>query len=412
MKTIEDVCNANKLIEAFHNAQKGCIWKESVQRYECNLLLNTYDLQKSVREGHYSQREFYEFKINERGKCRDIKSMYISDRVLQRSLCDNIITPAIEPYLIYDNGASLKDKGVDFTRARLEHHLHSYFRENGSNDGFVLLIDFSKYFDNIQHEELYEMLCDRVPDKEVRKLLKNILEGFKIDVSYLSDEDYQNCMNVVFNSLEYSKLDRSMMIGEKMMPKSVGIGSQISQSSGIYYPGRMDNYCKIVKGIKYYGRYMDDTYIISSDKEYLLKLLNDITDICNDLGIFINKKKTQIVKLSHGFKFLKIHYILTDSGKVLKKFDSGTFTREKRKIKKFRKKYESGEMLYEDIVHSYLGWRGSVKKFKANTRTLHEVDRMFLELFPEYIEENKKERKIYYEDSGRKRKSIKNDPGF
>lgn len=66
------------------------------------------------------------------------------------------------------------------------------------------------------------------------------------------------------------------------MHKSLGIGSQISQISGIYYPSKMDNYCKIVKGIKFYGRYMDDTYIIGNSKEELKSLLDDIDKICKN----------------------------------------------------------------------------------------------------------------------------------
>ncbi len=76
------------------------------------------------------------------------------------------------------------------------------------------------------------------------------------------------------------------------MDKSVGIGSEISQISGLLYPSRIDNYCKIVKGLKYYGRYMDDTYVIHESKEYLKQLLREITEICNEYGIFINNKKT------------------------------------------------------------------------------------------------------------------------
>ena len=59
---------------------------------------------------------------------------------------------------------------------------------------------------------------------------------------------------------------------------------------------------------------MDDIYIIHEDKEYLKGLLNDIQGICDELGLFINPKKTQIVKLSHGFTFLKIKYNLTGTG--------------------------------------------------------------------------------------------------
>lgn len=61
--------------------------------------------------------------------------------------------------------------------------------------------------------------------------------------------------------------------------RSVGIGSQISQIAGIFYPTRIDNYCKIVRSVKYYVRYMDDTYIIHNDKQYLRELLHDIQQI-------------------------------------------------------------------------------------------------------------------------------------
>ena len=59
-------------------------------------------------------------------------------------------------YLIYDNSASIKGKGIDFARKRLLVHLRKYYHQHGSNDGYILLIDFSKYYDNIQHEKLIE----------------------------------------------------------------------------------------------------------------------------------------------------------------------------------------------------------------------------------------------------------------
>lgn len=53
---------------------------------------------------------------------------------------------------------------------------------------------------------------------------------------------------------------------------------------------------------------MDDIYIIHESKEFLKGLLNDIRGICDEYGLFVNPKKTQIVKLSHGFTFLKIQF--------------------------------------------------------------------------------------------------------
>ena len=149
--------------------------------------------------------------------------------------------------------------------------------------------------------------------------IKQIIHGFEIDVSYMSDEEYKYCLNTVYNALEYAKIDKSLLTGEKFMKKSIGIGSQISQISGLLYPTRIDTYCKVVKGLKFYGRYMDDTYIIHESKEYLQQLLKEISEICEEYGIHINMKKTQIVKLSNVFPFLKIRYSLTKTGKVIQK---------------------------------------------------------------------------------------------
>lgn len=42
-------------------------------------------------------------------------------------------------------------KDISFTRKRFEQHLHEYYRKYGTNNGYILLIDFSKYYDNIRH---------------------------------------------------------------------------------------------------------------------------------------------------------------------------------------------------------------------------------------------------------------------
>ena len=88
--------------------------------------------------------------------------------------------------------------------------------------------------------------------------------------------------------------------------KGVDIGSQPSQNIGISYPSQIDNYIKIVRGCKYYGRYTDDSYIIHQDKEFLKQLLKEIKIISSKLGLIVNDRKTRIVKLSQQFKVLQI----------------------------------------------------------------------------------------------------------
>ncbi len=374
------LCNANLYIDAFNKCKKGSIWKESVQRYEMNLLKNIGQQITAVQNGTYGQKPFNEFTLNERGKTREIKAIHIEDRVVLRNLCDNILAPGIEKYLIYDNGASIKGKGIHFTRQRFETHLHKYYRQHGSNEGYILLMDFTKFFDNIQHSKLINEYKKRLHDKDLIEFLAKIINAFHIDVSYMDDEEYKYCLNSVYNALEYADIDKSLLTGEKYMDKSVGIGSQISQISGLLYPTRIDNYCKIVKSLKYYGRYMDDTYVIHESKEYLKQLLNGITKICNDYGIFINQKKTQIVKLAKTFTFLKTRYNLTATGKVIKRINKDSITRERRKLKKFRKMLDEGRITYKEIQEQYNSWRGNLKYYSAYNVTKN-MDKLFNELF-------------------------------
>lgn len=380
MKDMRSVYDANSLIDAFNKSKKGTAWKESVQRHEANLLRNVNKTQKELKDGTYEQMGFYEFDLNERGHVRHIKSMHISDRVVQRSVCDNVLVPELSKYLIYDNGASMEGKGIHFARKRLSTHLHKFYRKNKSNEGYVLLIDFSKFFDNIVHDGLIEEMRKKIGDKETMSFVEKLIDTFRVDVSYMTDDEYANCMNTLYNALEHAKMDKSKLTGEKFMKKSVGIGSQISQISGVYYPTRIDNYCKIVRSMKYYGRYMDDIYIIHEDKEYLKGLLNDIHGICDELGLFINPKKTQIVKLSHGFTFLKIKYTLTETGKVIERISKDSVLRERRKLKKLRKFLDEGKVSFEDVRNSYASWRGGVSHYDSYT-ILQNMDKLFDELF-------------------------------
>ena len=120
--------------------------------------------------------------------------------------------------------------------------------------------------------------------------------------------------------------------------------------------------------------------IIHEDKEYLKGLLNDIQGICDELGLFINPKKTQIVKLSHGFTFLKIKYNLTETGKVQERISKDSVTRMRRKLKKFRKLMDAGEMSFDDVRCAYASWKGGVSHYDSYN-VVKSMDKLFDELF-------------------------------
>ena len=162
---------------------------------------------------------------------------------------------------------------------------------------------------------------------------------------------------------------------------SLGLGSQVSQISAIFYPNTLDHYIKEILRIKYYGRYMDDLYLIHADKQYLDTCLMRIKVICASLGIIVNEKKTRIVKLSEGVPFLKGKYKLLPSGKVLRLPYGDGAKRMRRKLKKFKKLLDAGKMDYQDLYTAYQSWRGNYqKRFNSRYRIIR-MDALYNDLF-------------------------------
>lgn len=338
-----EIFDGNLLYESFLRAKQGSDWKPQVQKFEMNYLIELAGLQKELESGDYKFQSSTEFTLHERGKERRITGEQIRDRVSKHALCDEILTPEVRKYLIYDNGASVKGRGIDFTRKRLLVHLRKYYQTHHSNDGYILLIDFSKYYDNIRHDRLNERFEKYISNERALGFLRKVIDRSKVDVSYMDDEEYAECMDTVYNSLEYQKVDKSLLTGEKYMYKHLNIGDQVAQVAGIIYPIPIDNYVKIVKGVKFYGRYMDDSYAIHESKEFLEELLQGIMAIAKDLGITVNTSKTRICKLSSMWRFLQVQYSLTDTGRVIQKINPKRLTTMRRKMKKLVHKLSEKE---------------------------------------------------------------------
>lgn len=329
-----EIFDGNSLYDSFKRAKQGSDWKPQVQKFEMTYLLELSRIQSDLKNKTYQFLPATNFIINERGKTRCISGEQVPDRIVKHSLCDEILTPNIRKYLIYDNGASLTGRGIDFTRRRLLVHLRKYYAQHQSNDGYILLIDFSKYYDNIRHDILMEQFKAITDNEHALWLLEKILDRSKVDVSYMSDEEYAVCMTTVFNSLVHDKIDRKLLTGEKFMAKHLNIGDQVDQVAGIAYPMEIDNYIKIVRGIKFYGRYMDDSYVISDSKEKLQEIISEIVTIASRIGITVNTNKTRICKLSDYWRFLQVQYSLTDTGRVIQKINPKRLTCMRRKMKK------------------------------------------------------------------------------
>ena len=369
------------LFKAFHDLKKPIRFKESVQKYELNAFRNISEFISEYQNGTYRLHRGAEFNLSERGKIRHICATPIYDRVPIRSFCDNIFIPSLRPYLIYDNCASLKGRGIDMQRNRMKVHLQKYFRQYQSNDGYILQGDFSKFFDNLDHDKIVKAISEKIKDTYSLEFIKMVFKSFCLDFSNCSDaeiEVYRNGTKII-NSLNFRKANTNTT---KTIAKGVEIGSEVSQIIGVFYPYRLDNYIKIVKGCKFYGRYMDDFYIIHRDKVFLENILKDIQAISEQLGLHINFKKTHIKSLNRTFIFLKTKYTLTATGKVVMSLCSDTFKREAIKLRKFKKMYLNKRLTLDTIISQFKSWRGSVTRRQFhNYKAVKQLDNLFFQLF-------------------------------
>lgn len=369
-----EIFDGNALYDAYIKAKRGSDWKPQVQKFETNYLLELAPMQEDLRDMEYEFLPTTSFTLHERGKTRHITGEQIPDRIVKHSLCDEVLNPTLERYLIFDNGASVEGKGIDFTRQRLLKHLRRYYTEHGSNEGYILLIDFSKYYDNIRHDVLIELIEKYVTDEHARWLLRKTVERSQVDVSYMDYEEYENCLNKLFDSLIHQNIDKKLLTGEKFMAKHLNIGDQVAQTSGISYRIPLDNYAKIVRSMKYYAGYMDDTYAIHESKEFLEEFLEEYIEIAADMGITVNTRKTRICKLSERWRFLQVQYSLTDTGRVIQKINPKRLTDMRRRMKKVAPK-----LTEKEFTDWYKSWFKNHYKLMSKQQRLN-MDTLFNQL--------------------------------
>ena len=360
----EPFLTMNDLINAYSRLKKSSGWKAGTQLFKLNLLSETAKLRQELEDNTYIPKPGHKFILNEQGKIRLVHSLEPRDMIIQHALCDVILNPILEHYLIYDNGASQKGKGLSFTRKRFEQHLIQFFHKYGLN-GYILKIDFRKYFDNIEHDILIQEISKHINEPLIIDWIRKILFMNRIDITGFEDT---YTLHNIYNGLEhyYNCLENpSDSKGTTFLDKALAIGSPISQISGVYMPNRIDNWCKTVMRCKYYDVYMDDRIIIHQDKKFLKKLLAGIKFIADDLGIHINEKKTQIIKLTRPFTFLQTRYRITKTGKIIRKIPKATIKRQKRKMKKLARLVIANEITFQEFVNQYKGWRGDKKKYNS-----------------------------------------------
>lgn len=328
----------------------GVRWKASVQRYEMFLILNVGFLYLQVERGEWQKTtgKFCCFTLYERGHRRDIRSTKIGERVGQKCLCDFSLVPALQATLIYDNGATMKDKGITFAERRIVKMLRHFLAEVGVEEAirsaYAVVYDFHGYFDSADHAVLMAILYILYTDTRLIGTVEKLISDF----------------------------------GER----GLGLGSQISQILALVLASAVDHAVKDREAVKVYERYMDDGIAIVRTKAEAVHLVGVIRRVAEALHLELNEKKTRIVKLSRGFTFLKVRYKPTGTGRIVRHISHAGIRRARARMKAQRRRLEEGTILLENVemtMESYFANcdRGNTSRTKLSF--WHRFRRMFPE---------------------------------
>lgn len=127
----------------------------------------------------------------------------------------------------------------------------------------------------------------------------------------------------------------------------------------LLYLDGMDKLIKCELGIEFYGRYMDDFYLIHPDKEYLKYCLEVITEYLKTLDLTLNGK-TQIFPFKNGVDYLGFHTYITENGKAIRKLKNENKRNAQIKYLRMAKLVASGKLQREKFDASYNAWKNHI----------------------------------------------------
>ena len=315
MTDFEKITDFNNLYKAYKQAKSGKGYRHSSAKFESMALYGIHQLKYLLETKQYKVLKYNEFYVYE-PKERLIKAAAFRDKIVQHSLCDNVLLPRLKDEFIRNNFAGQKGKGTLFGLNSLKYDMQNFYNQHGMN-GYILKADVTKFFYAIDHD-----------------ILKDILKH------YFSDEDVLWLCNEIIDSASNPGLP---------------LGNQTSQVFALLYLNCLDHYITEDLYIKFYGRYMDDFYLICPSKDYLKDCLVKIEKIISDLHLSLNGK-TQIMPFKQGIKFLGFHVYVSD-GNVVCRIRNENKRNAYRKYKKMAQLVVDGKLSKKKFNECYSSYK-------------------------------------------------------
>ncbi len=296
---------------AYFEARRGKRNKKYQIEYESNLCSNLYNLCTHLWDRTYIPAPGACFVIAEPKK-REIFAAAFQDRIVHH-LYFNYVHKLFERTFIADSYSCIVGRGTHYGIRRLRDHIRSESRAF-TRPCYVLKLDIKGYFMHINRQTLSDIACRKIKKLAEHKVSKTGFEKWKdvIDIEFclyltklISETDPLKKCIVIGDETEWDNLpkDKSLFYS----PPGIGlpIGNLTSQLFSNVYLGEFDEYMKRQLHCKHYGRYVDDAYVVSSDRKCLTELIPLTASFLNEkLGLELHMGKVKIFSAYDGVEFL------------------------------------------------------------------------------------------------------------
>jgi RNA-directed DNA polymerase len=226
----QQICSLENLQLADINARKGKSRLAAIKFHDLNRDENIIALHEKLMNKIYKTSAYTTFKIYEPKERLIFRLPYYPDRIVHHAVL-NILEPVFTAMFTADTYSCIKGKGIHGAYKGVRKAL-----KDKAGTQYCLKLDIKKFYPNIDHAILKQLLRRKFKDQDLLWLLDEIIDS----------------------------------------ADGVPIGNYLSQYFANFYLTYFDHWLKEVKGVKYYFRYADDLVFLHSDKNYLHQLLAEI----------------------------------------------------------------------------------------------------------------------------------------
>jgi hypothetical protein len=291
--------DAAELFVAYKLCRKSKRRKESALAFEVDYEENLVELMELLESGKWMPSPSLAFVVR-RPVLREIFAAEFKDRVVHHWLMLKL-NPLMEVMFSDHSYACRPGRGTHFGIDRIFQEMHSLPQMQFNPALFVMKLDISGFFMNINRDILWQGLKRFVTDRYFKPDLPLVLEILEKVVRNPA-KDF--CIRRGRRK-EWKNLPRSKSLFYSPEHCGLPIGNLTSQILANFYLNGLDGFVTRDLGILRYGRYVDDMVLMHEDHAYLCDARNRIeVFLRNELGLTLHPNKFYLQHAGHGVPFL------------------------------------------------------------------------------------------------------------